>query len=412
MSEESRPVQTAPAASCIVESQTEPLSPATASVLCWEQARMRHSLPVLVRRAMRFTAQAEFDAPLIDAVKDYYGLDMDVATAESEILEDDDERIRFFPWFLWDWRPADGGATVGERFLAAGGLARYERRVVEALCASYVGFYQAAGDATEAGVSLRDLATGEVLWLADEGLQGDLHADEILQARLVRVAGATAPVVLIDAVYAVLPAKARAAVERELDGLPLDLGPVQRLLELYAAEMLEFAEHLLERLAQPPVALNADGDRLVLCQSTVRGVAARRCEEAIRASACFTPVLAGLWRWSPDGAPRGFVRRCRDGRLLLGATCADRLEAMEGEISQLSGVELPPMRSMTDFATEAERWTEGTGSEPWLRTLPDVAEAMRSWVDAWARRQGDAAAPGAQPAHVSVVMRRLERLGL
>ena len=411
MHDESRPVHAAPAVTTAAEAPVE-IVDNVASVLSWEQARMRHSLPVLVRRAMRFTAQPAFDDALIDAVKDYYGLDMDVATAESEILEDDDERIRFFPWFLWDWRPADGGPTVGERFLAAGGMARYERSVVEALCTSYVGFYQAVTDASSAGVSLSDMATGDVIWLADEGLTGELAAGEILQARLVRVAGTDAPVVLIDAVYAVLPAKAHIAVARELAGLPLDLGPVPRLLELYAAEMLEFAEHLLERLAQPPVALNGDGERLMLCQSTLRGAPARQCEHAVATAPAFTAVLDGLWRWTPDGTSRGFIRRTRDGRLILGASSAERLTTLESEIGALGGVEIPPMRSITDFASEAERWTEGTGSEPWLRTLPDVATAMRSWVDAWARRQGDAQTPGLQAPHVVAALARLERQGL
>ena len=138
-----------------------PRAAGEATVLSWELARLRQSMPGLVRRAMSFSALPCFDGDLIAAVRDYYGLEMDVAAAEAEILEDDDERIRFFPWFLWDWQPENGGPTHGKRFLEDEPHAAHERRLIEALNTSYVGFYEAVDDASASGVVLRNIATKE-----------------------------------------------------------------------------------------------------------------------------------------------------------------------------------------------------------------------------------------------------------
>ena len=86
-----------------------------ALVLSLEQGRLRHALPMVVRRAMGFTARHRFDDLLIEAVRDYYGVDLDLRGIEHEILDDDDERIRFLPWFLWDWRASAVEPSVGEQ---------------------------------------------------------------------------------------------------------------------------------------------------------------------------------------------------------------------------------------------------------------------------------------------------------
>ena len=143
--------------------ESRPAPAVMARVLSWEHGRLRQAMPLVVRRCMSFSAMPCFDDALIAAAKDFYGLDMDVATAEAEILEDDDERVRFFPWFLWDWRVAPGLPTVGERFARDEEHASHERRLLDGLCASYVGFYEALEEPTEAGVEVRDLATGEVI---------------------------------------------------------------------------------------------------------------------------------------------------------------------------------------------------------------------------------------------------------
>ena len=137
------------------------------NVVSFEVGRLKRAMPAIVARCMSFSAMPSFDSHLIAAVKDFYGLEMDVATAEAEILEHEEERIRFFPWFLWDWRLKSGAPTVGERFLQDVSLASFERWIVEGLCRSYVSFYEALDDATAEGALLRDLATGQTIRVDD-----------------------------------------------------------------------------------------------------------------------------------------------------------------------------------------------------------------------------------------------------
>ena len=360
--------------------------PALARVLSWEQGRIRLAMPTVVRRCMSYSAMSCFDDTLVAAAKDFYGLDMDVATAEAEILEDDDERVRFFPWLLWDWRVAPGTPTIGERFLSDEEHAGHERRILEGLNASYVGFYEALDDATELGVSVRDLGTGEVLRITDDGLEDELLAGQLLQARLVRVRGPEGRsrdlCVLVDAVYAVLPAAAREAIEAEIESLPSELGGPAAALAACTAELLELAEHLLEALARPPAPLNADGERLQLCRTLLQGPAADAARATLeRGARAFARQQDRVWRWREGD---GFARVARDGHVTLGATSLDAIDRLEACL--LSGPAVLRLRSVTDFATALE------GDELddiWLLCCPGVLDATRRWLEAWAASWAD-----------------------
>jgi hypothetical protein len=374
---------------------------------------LRQSLPTLVRRAMSFSALPCFDVDLIAAVRDYYGLEMDVAAAEAEILEDDDERIRFFPWFLWDWKPADGRSSLGQRFLDEETHAPHERRLIEALSTSYVGFYEAKGDATASGVQLRNLATDEVVHLFDEGLEGELYGGQIVQCRLVRVQSSDAEYVLIDAVYAVLPCEARDALDAELATLPQEVGGESSAFKRYTAEFLEVAEQLLETLACPPEPRNSDGALMVLCQSLLVG------DEASQIAVClesggghFEPLTEGLWRWNQDGQPAGFLHRRQGGAITLGAPSTRHLEALEKVVTDVSGARVPALKSLTDFVIAAEGWAEHGGGDPWFLALPEVRDATRAWASRWTRA---AATTGSESVPwlpgVARVMDHLDRIG-
>lgn len=384
-----------------------------AIVLSWELARLRQAMPGLVRRAMSFSAMPIFDGDLVAAVRDYYGLEMDVAAAEAEILEDDDERIRFFPWFLWDWRPGQDGTTLGKRFLDEEPHAPHERRLIEALNASYVGFYEAKEDATSEGVLLCNLATQDTTRLFDEGLEGELRAGQILQCRLVTVASDDAEHVLIDAVYAVLPAEARDAIEAEIQTLPTDLGGTANAFKCYTGEFLEVAEQLLESLAVPPEPRNADGAPMVLCQSLIHGESARQIEACLaRGTTSFVPLKPKLWRWTQEGKPAGFVHVRKGGAIALGAPSARHLAALETVVADRAGVSIPPFKSLTDFVVAAEGWATHGGGDPWLTALPEVRDATRAWATRWTRA---AVATGADAIPwlpgVARVIDQLDKLG-
>ena len=394
-------------------SPTSSVPSGEATVLSWELARLRQTLPLIVRRAMSFSALPCFDADLVAAVRDYYGLDMDVAAAEAEILEDDDERIRFFPWFLWDWKPEDARPTLGQRFLKEESHAAHERRLIEALNESYVGFYEAECDASAAGVDLRNLATQERLHLFDEGLEGELFAGQILQCRLVRVSSAESEKVLIDAVYAVLPAEARDALVNEIAPITKELGGVSGAFKRYTAEFLEVSIQLLENLAFPPEPRNADGEPMVLCQSLLVGDAATDVVRIVSDEPAHFQSLGGdLWRWEHEGSPAGFVHRRQGGAIALGAPSARYLDALEKVVTDMSGAKALPLKSVTDFVIAAEGWAEHGGGDPWFIALPAVRDATRVWASRWTRAAKTTGSDGVPwlPG-IARVMAHLDRLG-
>lgn len=233
--------------------------PTPDNVLSYERGRLRQTLPRVASRCMSFSAMTCFDTWLVAAVYRFYGLEVDVATAEAEILEDEGERIRFFPWFLWDFRADDATETIGERFVLEAELPPHELELAVSLIASYIGFFEVTAR-QEAWVEVLDLAAQTALRIPDEALAADVKPGQLIHGRVVRVSDDEG---LIDAVYAVLPSDAKPAVLLELETLIGDGGRPDLVLKAYAPEMLDFSDHLLDALTQPPAAENRDGDEIV-----------------------------------------------------------------------------------------------------------------------------------------------------
>jgi|GEM_PF-1475253 len=390
-------------------SVAEKLQHLTGNVLSWERGRLRQALPLVVSRCMAFSAMTRFDDDLIAAVREFYGLELDVATAEAEILEDEDERIRFFPWFLWDWRVDSGLPTVAERFLAEADHDRFEARLLEALTHSCVGFYEALEDAGPSGVRLRDMLSGEVFLVPDEGLEGDLFAHNVLQARLLKVpTDSDGHTVLVDAIYAVLPPEARPAVAVELSTIigeehktaeaddVEDPGSASQTLsqidkmKAFTPELLHFGDQLLENLARPPQAHNGEGDPLVLCTTTmplselgedadVRALA--KSDRLVRLHA----DKRQLYVFTDGDRAAGWVE-VKGSSLVLGANSSARLDDLMDGLSDALGRTLPHrMRVLEDFHGAVQRWAEDGGGSRWLRADPDVRKATVTWLHAWAR---------------------------
>jgi len=349
---------------------------------------------------MAFSAMARFDEDLVAAVREFYGLEAQVAQIETEILENDEERVRFFPWFLWDFRLSEQLPTVGERFLAEGEHSEHEERLLDALCRSYVGLYEAQEDPSRAGVRVRDVVSDATLHIHDEGLMGELRAGDILQARLVHVQTAQGPITLVDSIYASLPPAAMGPLQVELDGLlgPRPRDPIQthRALKLYVAETLHAAEHLLLSLARPPQALDHAGAPIVLAVSRMT-----TGSEAFARAAAAAPDMApggapASWRWLPPGEPRdrsassvwGLVAVQGEG-LVLRARNVELLVGLERRVAELTGAQRPTLRSIEDFDAAVPRWIERGEGGAWLRDEPDVRAAAQAWFLAWIRRWMD-----------------------
>lgn len=367
-----------------------------ANVLSYERGRMRQALPKIVARCMAFSAMTCFDDALVAAVYRFYGLEVDVATAETEILEDEAERVRFFPWFLWDYRAEDGGPTLGERFLGEVELTPFEAELVAGLCRSHVGLFEVV-ERTETVVVLSDVATDEVVSVPDEALAADVAEHQIVQARLVRVGGrgpvsqrgGAEVVALVDAVYGLLPREARPAVRLELETLLGDGPDAIELLKAYTPELLDFADHLIDSFAQPPAAHNAEGDDLALTVARLVGDDAQRVRRGLEEGLPrFAPTAPGLWLWQPDGHARGFVDT-RSPTVVLGANSPRRHDALTADLAEALAFAPSPFKVVEDFGRAVARWAERGGADPWLTVDPEVRGAVREWFSAWARQWVD-----------------------
>ena len=355
------------------------------NVLSYERGRLRQALPKVVGRCMSFSAMTCFDESLVASVYRFYGLEVDVATAETEILEDEAERVRFFPWFLWDWR-VDDGETIGERFLRESELSPWEARMVEGLCRSYVGFYEVVGqDATT--VDVVDMATGEALTIPDDALAADLGDTQILQARLVKTGEPDEGLALVDAVYAALPAEARTAVKLELESLLGDAHRPEHLLKAYAPEMLDFADHLIDSLGQPPIAENADGEELVLVRTVLRPADGATVAAALAGEVeGVAEIETRLWMVRTPDRSLGFIDARDLQRVAIGANALSRHAALVGWITELTGVAASPLKTVEDFGRAVQRWAERGGGDPWLVADPEVRAAVGDWFAAWTRQ--------------------------
>jgi len=333
---------------------------------------------------MGFTARHRFDDLLLLAVRHYYGLELDLGGVEHEILDDDDERIRFLPWFLWDWRSAGDEPTVGEQFMVTCEHTSLDERLLQGLCDSYVGFFIALETATRGGVWLQDMTTGRRLHVADEGLEDELFDGQILQARLVEVESGGEQHFLVDAVYAILPPQARKPIESELRSL-LTPGcdPVVEMKDA-ANELIEFSEHILESLSRPPRMDGVETVPLLLCQTSVSGSEAEQLVKAAVESDAMSlePVNERLFLWTRQEQPLGFIAQDSAERWVFGAISRDLFDEMRSNLGP-EGATAMPFYSLTDVEAVAERWVTTGGGERWIGLFPQVHSVVRQWVECW-----------------------------
>ena len=368
----------------MLEEGRHPGAKVGALVLSLEQNRLRQALPLVVRRAMGFTARHRFDDMLLMAVRDYYGLDLDLSGVEHEILDDDDERIRFLPWFLWDWRSTGDEPTVGEQFLVTCEHTSLDERLLQGLCDSYVGFFLALETASRDGVWLQDMTSGRRIRLADEGLEGELFEGQILQARLVEVESGGDRHILVDAVYAILPAQAREPIESEIRSLLTPGSDPVVEMKAAANELIEFSEHILESLSRPPKLGTTEGAPMLLCQTSVRSddVGPLVASAVASDQVALEPVSDTVFVWSQQDRAMGFIAQDSAERWILGALSHEAYEEMRETVDPEGRLAIP-FYSLTDVEAVAERWVTSGGGERWLGLFPEVEGALRLWVGAW-----------------------------
>ncbi len=363
------------------------------NIVSWEEARLKQSLPRVIGRCMSYSAATCFDEALVAAVRRFYGIEVDVATAETDILEDDFERVRFFPWFLWDFVAQDG-VTVGQRFLAEGELGELERSLVRSLIASSVTFVEVREVSPETHTLVfRDLLSREQVFVRDAGLASDLSAGQVSLVRLVRMpllsAGGgyegdpTIAFAMLDAIYAVLPAETRPMVELELEQLVggLEIGEARRVMKDQAPELLDFAEHVLHELTEPPTLRNVDGEAIVLCRTFVKAADFAVTMVTPRAAADdATPGFSASeasgcpWVWREGGRTVGWIRE-QPGGWVVEASSRERFARMI-EALRKQGARAPALHSEEELSRAVTQWLALGECEAWL-TDPEVERAFR-----------------------------------
>jgi hypothetical protein len=356
-----------------------------APVLDLEVVRMRTLLPQLVSRCMAYAAQPAFDDALVAGVEAFYGLDVDVATAETQVLEDPIERVRFFPWLLWDRAlvadPEDGDAdgdadgaheTIGTRFAREGELDGREVRLLGALNAACVWFWQVAATTPRAALTeLIELGTGRRVTVWDKALPSEIAIGEVLQARLVEVS--ETGLALLDAVHLTLPGE----VLRELTAAAAPfVSPDGRLDVARVRDATPDLFDLATRLAEGSAELTPPHELLTTLRVPPDGAAALEPLMAARTSGRpGAPCRLQLGRSSfavlapaPGGAVRCFA---------IGSAATEALRALLAErgvpVDRLSATQ-----SLDGVIFDA--WLRGRFPD-WSRHLPDFLARVDALID-------------------------------
>lgn len=358
-----------------------PSPPLAAPVIDLEAARLRAALPAVVSRCMAFSAMPAFDLALIDAVQTFYGVDVDVATAETDILEDDTERVRFFPWFLWEWKSAMHPRTIGARFEAEGLLDADERRLVRALNRSRVWFWEvrAIEEGPHGGVKLRELLGRRTVTVRDPALHDAVRPGDLLLARLLHIRGITGSAIhLIDAVYVALPGAARDGLIERLVGIGLEGGlKVATADPAIAPELMELTEEVLDALH----GIAPEPEEALLITARIAPEHAALALTLGRAESGSTAVLQVPG--GAKGAHTAVVDRQASGHALCHVVGEDALLAIRDHLER-AGVLLAPLHAEQHLDDAVVLWLDRGHVPGFAHHHPEIVAAILRAAGDWA----------------------------
>lgn len=183
----------------------------------FERLRLRALLASLHDEVLDYSLDRRFSRTLERAARRAYGNEPRPSALLTELMENDVERERFFPWAIWDVRH-DRGGSIGARFLAehGGDLSEAERGLAALFLASHVAFYEVVASDVP-GVRVRDVASGREIVVSDSGAaSGPLVTGSVVFARLLEGATFTR----FERVLVVLSPARFAQVQQRLPKLP------------------------------------------------------------------------------------------------------------------------------------------------------------------------------------------------
>jgi len=258
----------------------------------FERARLRALLASLHDEVLDYALDRRFSRTLERAARRIYGNEPRPAALLTELLENDVERERFFPWAIWDVRH-DRGGSIGAGFLRerGGALCDAERALAELFATSHTAFYEVRGLDDE-GVRVRDVATGRPILVTDPGaVNGSLVTGSVVFARLLEGGTFTR----FERVLVVLsPARFAQASER-LPALPRTTAAWRRAYP----SLLRLIDEVRE--AGVEITTN-DGETIVPCVAVFRHRARGALAAALREA--HVVLKAGDGWWALGGAAR------------------------------------------------------------------------------------------------------------
>jgi hypothetical protein len=114
----------------------------------------------------------------------------DTRQAQEEFFggpAEDDQTAPLIDWMMHDWVPPRLGHTIMREYLLkhGAGLRPHERELVEAWSLSHVGLYEVREVKAGSGIEVKDLVTGDVLFVHDVNMSNKLVRWDGLLARVV-----------------------------------------------------------------------------------------------------------------------------------------------------------------------------------------------------------------------------------
>lgn len=152
-----------------------------------QRHRWKRYEEVLLEKLTAFGRRICTDASLNHALEQYWG-QRGLASPE---FDDEASFVRFFDWFLFDYRRSGRSRRVVERFRAAcwEDLGPEERELLCAWERARLSVYEVAALRPGESVTLIDIFTGERLDVAEKGLSRSLHKYDLIFTRPLPVFG-------------------------------------------------------------------------------------------------------------------------------------------------------------------------------------------------------------------------------
>jgi hypothetical protein len=364
--------------------------------------------PQIFDALLRFGQRDRFAEAYAEAYEMFWSLDFSAPSEEAlnEVCQREEAANLFVPWFLFDFPLADG-RTLAEQFLEAEG-GRFEpgeREYLRAMCATEYRLYEVQDVRRDEGLTLKDLLTGEEVWVRERLATHGLIRWDLLATRVRR--GPEKEARLEPGIFQ-YPVDAKGelvgALQAMYDGYLERAGKGATQKEFLTFTAPFFAAEWLHRTVfpPPPVLQNTDGDPLLMVTQRFRITERDLFLEALRDHPDMEEEEVGedfLWiREQPDGQRIHRAHLHIEGDTLIAETNSrKRANTLKKLLKRIAGSTLKHIETSAKTMDELMAEREDRGGEEGDSDVEDpsgipqeVQEAvirdyldrhMHAWVD-------------------------------